>query len=201
LRRIRETRVTSGADQELRPVRRRQSGNIGRDLEQHASGFTEIDRAEVLAILLFGRAPGVVADQLLGHLRLLCVVRSTEGDVMHRTASLWCRTFAASWMSTTLPLASPAAVKRIVDPSRATSRKPKTSVRIAAVFCALSSSQGHALEAADRVFGRDVAVAPARLILCIGDTDERERHPVLIVKAGRFRQNASPASDAKFPSR
>jgi hypothetical protein len=39
--------------------------------------------------------------------------------------------------------------------------------------------QGHALEAADRMFGRDVAVAPARLILCIGDADERERHPVL----------------------
>jgi hypothetical protein len=30
----------------------------------------------------------VGVDQLLAHLRLLCVVRSAEGDMMHRTASL-----------------------------------------------------------------------------------------------------------------
>ena len=40
--------------------------------------------------------------------------------------------------------------------------------------------QCHALETADRVLGRDVAVAPARLVLGAGDTDERERHAVWI---------------------
>src|SRR5258707_7278266 len=66
----------------------RKSGNVGRDLEQNAAWFAKVDRAEVLAVLLFGRVPAVGADQLLGHLRLLYVVRSAEGDVMHRTASL-----------------------------------------------------------------------------------------------------------------
>src|SRR5258708_20128144 len=61
---------------------------MGRDLEQNVAGFAEVDRAEVLAVLLFGRMPAVGADQLLCHLRLLYVARSAEGDVMHRTAPL-----------------------------------------------------------------------------------------------------------------
>jgi hypothetical protein len=36
----------------------------------------------------------VFADQLLAHLPVLCVVRSAEGDVMNRTASL-----VVSWES------------------------------------------------------------------------------------------------------
>jgi hypothetical protein len=40
--------------------------------------------------------------------------------------------------------------------------------------------QRHALQAADRMFGGDVRVAPARLVLGIGNADERERHPILI---------------------
>src|SRR5258707_15090203 len=58
----------------------RKSGNIGRNLEQNTAGFAEVDRAEVLAVLLFGRMSAVCADQLLGHLRLLYVVRSAKGN-------------------------------------------------------------------------------------------------------------------------
>src|SRR5258708_22150015 len=48
--------------------------------------------------------------------------------------------------------------------------------------CLLSAveQQGDALKAADRMFGGDVAVAPARLILRIDDADKRECHPVLV---------------------
>jgi hypothetical protein len=62
--------------------------------------------------------------------------------------------------------------------------------------------QHHALQAADRVFGGNVLVAPARLILGIGDADERERHPILI----RERQHGLTEallqrSGEEFPSR
>ena len=43
--------------------------------------------------------------------------------------------------------------------------------------------QRHSLQAADRVFGWYVLVTPARVILCIGDADERERHSILISKS------------------
>ena len=38
--------------------------------------------------------------------------------------------------------------------------------------------QGHAMKAADRVLGRNVAIAPARLVLGAGHADEREAHAV-----------------------
>ena len=50
----------------------RKSGNVGRDLEQNAARFAEVDRAEVVAVLLFGRVLAVGADQLLAPSRACC---------------------------------------------------------------------------------------------------------------------------------
>jgi hypothetical protein len=40
----------------------RKSRKIGRDLEQNAARLAEVDRAEVLTVLLFRRVPAVCAD-------------------------------------------------------------------------------------------------------------------------------------------
>src|SRR5882672_6147343 len=61
----------------------REPGDVGRDLEQNTTRLAEIDRTEIVAILLFSRVSSVRTDQLFGHLRLLCVVGNTEGNVMH----------------------------------------------------------------------------------------------------------------------
>jgi hypothetical protein len=37
----------------------RKSGSIDRDLERNAAGFAEVDRTEVLAVLLFSRVAAV----------------------------------------------------------------------------------------------------------------------------------------------
>src|SRR6266581_5140766 len=85
-------------------------------------------------------------------------------------------------MSTTLPFTSPAAAKRITDPSRAASRKAEHIGQDRRRLLRAFEEQRHAMQAADRMFGGDVLVAPTRLILGIGDADERERHPILIRK-------------------
>jgi hypothetical protein len=38
----------------------RESGNIGRDLEQNTARLAEVDRAEIVAVLLFGQVPSLV---------------------------------------------------------------------------------------------------------------------------------------------
>ena len=116
----------------------------------------------------------VGADQLLGHLRLLYVVHGAEGDVMHRTPSL-----AASQMSTTLPFTSPAAAAD----RRSFTGNLAEAEHVGQDRCRLLRAvekQGHALEAADRMFGGNVPVAEARLILGIGNADERKCHPIWI---------------------
>ncbi len=38
-----------------------EAGLVGRDLEQNMAGFAEIDRAEIVAVLLLGRLEAVVS--------------------------------------------------------------------------------------------------------------------------------------------
>ena len=52
----------------------REPGTERRDLEEHAARLTEVDRTEVVSVLLFGRVLPVCPDQLLGHRSLLFVV-------------------------------------------------------------------------------------------------------------------------------
>ena len=125
--------------------------------------------------------PGVVADQLLGHLRLLCVVRSTEGDVMHRTASLVVSRNSRSFVD--VDHAAFGVARRSEADRRSFTgnlAEAKDIGQDRRRLLRAVEQQGHALEAADRMFGGNVLVAPARLILGIGDADERERHPILI---------------------
>src|SRR6187431_2012394 len=61
-----------------------ESGNIGGYLEKHAAGLLEVERAEVLAVLLVGGADAVVLGQLaLQHERRF-VVGSAKSDVVNR---------------------------------------------------------------------------------------------------------------------
>src|SRR6516162_8463371 len=50
-----------------------ETGNVGCDLEQDAARLAEVDGTEVVAVLLFGWTL-VHTDELLRHLRLLCIV-------------------------------------------------------------------------------------------------------------------------------
>src|SRR5215475_14721731 len=65
-----------------------ESGLVSCDLEQDTTGFAEVDRAEIVAVLLLRRVPLVCRYQLLSHCGLLRVIRCAEGDVMHRATSL-----------------------------------------------------------------------------------------------------------------
>ena len=65
-----------------------EAGDVGGDLEQHAAGLAEVDRAEVVAVLLLGRMHAVLAHELLRHRGLLGIVGGAERDVMHRAAAL-----------------------------------------------------------------------------------------------------------------
>ena len=51
-----------------------------------AARLAEIDRAEVVAVLLFRGADAVVVRELRDHLGLRRVVGGAEGDVVHRAA-------------------------------------------------------------------------------------------------------------------
>jgi len=62
--------------------------NIGRDLEQDMARLAEIDGAEVVAVLLLGRADAVVVGELFDHRRLRHVIGRAKGDVMDRTRAL-----------------------------------------------------------------------------------------------------------------
>src|SRR3954464_11805673 len=66
----------------------RKARNVGCDLEQHAAGFTEVDRAEVVTVLLLGRMEAGAIDQPLRHGGLCGIVWRAEGDMMHRARAL-----------------------------------------------------------------------------------------------------------------
>src|ERR1700733_11559373 len=159
----------------------RKSWNIGRDLEQYPAGLAEVDRAEILAVLLFGRMSSVFTDQLFGHLRLLHVVRGAEGDVMYRTASLVPTRNSRGFVDVDHGAFHVACCSEANH--RSFTGNLAEAEHIGQDRCRLPRAvekQRHALQATDRMFGGDVLVAPSRLILGIGDTYERERHPVLI---------------------
>src|SRR6185295_4171618 len=65
----------------------RKAGLVGGDLEQHPAGLAEIDRPEVLAILLSGWMQVVIGDELARHCCLFAVVAGAKSDVMYRTAT------------------------------------------------------------------------------------------------------------------
>ena len=65
-----------------------EAGNIGGDLEQDAAGFTEVDRTEVVAILLLGRMLTMGLHQLARHFGLVGIIDGAEGDVVHRAGAL-----------------------------------------------------------------------------------------------------------------
>src|ERR1700722_7386162 len=74
-----------------------EAGNIRGDLEQDPAGFTEVDRTEVVAVLLLGRMLAVGLHQLTRHFGLVGVIDGAEGDVMYR---------AGAWRPGRKPLAS-----------------------------------------------------------------------------------------------
>ncbi len=66
----------------LRRLVGRESGIIRRDFEEHTGGLAEVDRVEVGAI--HDRADGVaIGYELAAHDLLCCVIRDTEGNVVH----------------------------------------------------------------------------------------------------------------------
>src|SRR5262249_50588232 len=58
---------------------------VGRNLEQHATRFAEVNRAEVLAVLLLRVSQAMVPRKLFRHRRLSRVVSRAKCDVVHRT--------------------------------------------------------------------------------------------------------------------
>ena len=66
----------------------REPRHIGRDLEKDMTRLAEIDRAEILSVLLLGGANAVVIEELADHLRLIRVVLGAERDVMDRAGAL-----------------------------------------------------------------------------------------------------------------
>src|SRR6201995_5011210 len=159
----------------------RESGENGRDLEQNAAGFAEVDRAEILAVLLFGWVPTMGADQFLGHLRLLCVVRSAEGNVVYRTAPLMPAHHCGGFIDVDH------AAFRIARRSEADHRsfpsdlaEPEYVGQDRRGLLRAVEKQRHPLQTADRMFGGNVVVAPGPLVLGIADTDERKRHAIRV---------------------
>src|SRR5260221_374114 len=132
-------------------------------------------------VVLFGRVPAVGADPLLVHLRLLCVVRSAESDMMHRPASLVPSQNSSGFVDVDhaafrIPRGSEADYRSFTGDLAEAKHIGQDRCRLLRAV----EKQRHAPQAADRMFGGDVLVAPARLILGIGDAGERERHPILI---------------------
>ena len=66
----------------------------------------------------------------------------------------------------------------MVEPSRPISEKPNTSLRIALVLAGALQQQRHAVESADRVLRRHIAIAPAGLVLDAGNSYQRETHTI-----------------------
>jgi hypothetical protein len=156
------------------------AGDVGSNLEQDAARLTEVDRAEVVAVLLFSRMHPVRLHELLRHGGLIGVVDSAEGNVMHRARALPARQEAAGLVDV-----DNAAMRRIrLEPDdRAFASgfgkaehvgENRTGLR------RLLKQQRHAVEAADRVLRRNIAIAPAGLVLRAGNADQRQAHAVRI---------------------
>jgi len=64
-----------------------EAGRIRSNFKQDASRLTKVNRPEVLPIDLLGWADVVTLDELSDHRSLCLIVRGTEGNVVHRTAT------------------------------------------------------------------------------------------------------------------
>ena len=169
----------SARPEALRRLVHREARIVGRDLEQHAARLAEIDRAEIVAVLLLGhmqaeRAPPFRPSRPARRRP----PRGTRRDAPSRARACRAETRRPRAASTWPPSASSVTIARQRALLAGGSRKPSTSVSTARGRRRLAEQQGHAMEAADRVLGRNVAVAPAVLVLGARNADERELHSV-----------------------
>src|SRR3984893_491149 len=61
-----------------------ETGVVGRDLEEDATGLAEVDRAEVLTILLFGRLQAMLVTKPRGHCGLCGIILGAKSNVVDR---------------------------------------------------------------------------------------------------------------------
>src|SRR3984893_8820158 len=64
-----------------------ETGVVGRDLEEDAAGLAEVDRAEVLTILLFGRLQAMLVTKPRGHCGLCGIILGAKRDVVYRATA------------------------------------------------------------------------------------------------------------------
>ena len=139
----------------------------------------------------------MVRDELLRHRGLRGIVGGAERDVVHRAAAH-------------PPAREVAGLAQIDDGAQrrvaAIARKRALARHFAEAEhigedrggrLRVVDQQRHAMEAADRMLGRNVAVAPGFLVLGARHADQREAHAVGIAeRAARSRRSASPAPHA-----
>ncbi len=157
------------------------------DLEEYAARLAEIDRTEVVAILL-RRGPDAIRRLELPHHGCLCrIVGRAKGDVMHRTGA-----GTSARETADLTQIDDAADLRVRRPEArdrtfaALFRKAKNVGKDLACRFGFRQQEGHAVNATDGEFGRNGTVAPGRLGFRARNRHQGQRHAVRSLK-GRVR--------------
>src|SRR3954465_9323855 len=146
-----------------------EAGDVGRDLEQHAAGLAEVERAEVVAVLLVGRADAMVLGELAPHRELRLVVGSAERDVVHRTGALRAAEELAGHAD--IDDAADLAPVRLEADGRTLAAEFREAEHVGQDRRRgrrVAKEQADAVEAADRMLDRYLAAAPPRLLFDAG---------------------------------